>query len=208
MDGDRKKELETLVAGIWQQLESYGDEAEETVPANEAKEDRLALGRRIARLYLSFSRVLIHRLGEEEAKKAILEAIRDYSYHCAEARKKGMVDLPRRGIHENMEVVKVNGEHRMRTSGCSVASEFSDQGEEKLGALYCYIDPCSFMMTFPNVKLYHKKMEPLGDECCEFDLAVVSNEEMESVMEQGRDYMNVDPIIKRGTEGKLLKGDS
>jgi hypothetical protein len=208
MEDVRKKELETLVAGIWQQLESYGAETEETVPADEAKEDRLALGRRIARLYLSFSRVLINRLGEEEAKKAILEAIRDYACHCAEARKKGMVDLPRRGIHENMEVVKVNGKNRMRTIGCSVASEFSDQGEKKLGALYCYIDPCSFMMTFPNIKLYHKKMEPLGDECCEFDLTVVSDEEMETVMEQGRDYMSVDPIIKKGTEGKLLKGDS
>ena len=58
-----------------------------------------------AGLETAFARVLIDRLGEAEAKKTILEVIRDYSLHSAEARKKGMVDLPRRGIHKKSEMV-------------------------------------------------------------------------------------------------------
>ena len=69
---------------------------------------------------------------------------------------------------------------------------------------YCYIDPCSFMLTLPNIKLYHTKMEPLGDACCEFDLAIVSDEEMKTVLEPGHDYRDLDPIIKQGTKGPLL----
>jgi hypothetical protein len=205
MDKNRIMELESIVGKIWKQFESFGTQKEEFIPAEEAAEDRKALGRRIGRLYLSFARVLISRLGEKEAKKAILDAIRDYAYYCAEARKRGLVDLPQRGIHEKAEVVEEKGRKLLRTYGCSIAQEFADQGEEKLGALYCYIDPCSFMLTTPNVKLYHKQIKPLGSEFCEMDVAIVSNEEMNTVLEKGRDYRDVDPIIKHGTEGPLLK---
>ena len=206
MDQNRKKELEAFVAGMWQQMESSREGVEDFLPAAEAMEDRRALGRRIGRLYLAFSRVLINRLGEEEAKKGILEAIRDYAYYCAEARKRGGVDLPQRGIHKKSEVVEVDGQKRLRCYGCGIAEEFAHQDEEKLGALYCYIDPCSFMLTLPNIKLYHKQMEPLGADYCEFDLAIVSDEEMGTVLLEGMDYRGIDPIIKEGTEGQLLKG--
>lgn len=205
MDENRRNKLESIVAEIWKQIEAFGTQNETSIPSEEAAEDRRALARRIGRLYLSFARVLIDRLGEDEGKKAILEAIRDYAYYCAEARKKGLVDLPQRGIHRKAEVIEVSGQKRARAYGCGIAQEFAAQGEEKLGALYCYIDPCSFMLTTPNIKFYHKQMEPLGSEFCEFDLAIVSDEEMSSVLEKGRDYQDIDPIIKRGTEGPLLK---
>lgn len=205
MDEERKKQLEATVEGIWAMMGSFGAQEEDVIPAEEAAEERRALGRRIGRLYLAFARVLIDRLGEEEAKPAILEAIRDYSYQCAEARKAGMMDLPQRGIHEKTEVTEEGGEKRLKSWGCGISQEFRRQGEEKLGSLYCYVDPCSFMFTMPNIKLYHKKMEPLGDDWCEFDLAIVSDEEMADVTEKGRDYRHVDPIIKEGTEGSLLK---
>ena len=205
MDENRRKMLEAKVLGVWKQLEAFGTQKEISIPAEEAAEDRMALARRIGRLYLAFARVLIDRLGEDNAKKAILEAIRDYSYHCAEARKKGLVDLPQRGIHTKAEVLEVDGHKRARTYGCAIAKEFADQGDEKLGALYCYIDPCSFMFTNPNIKLYHKRMEPLGSKFCEFDVAIVSDEEMNTIIEKGKDYRDIDPIIKHGTEGSLSK---
>ncbi|MCP4683394.1 MAG: hypothetical protein GY864_13770, partial [Desulfobacterales bacterium] len=118
MDTEKKKQLKEMMDVIWQQMDSFGAEAEESVPSEEAAEDRRALGRRIGRLYLSFARVLIDRLGENEAKKAILEAIRDYSFNCAEARKKGMVDLPKRGIHKKSQVLEENGKKRLRMMGC------------------------------------------------------------------------------------------
>jgi hypothetical protein len=205
MNVQRRKELETVLADLWKQMEQFGVETERTIPVEEATEDRRALGRRIGRLYLAFARVLIDRLGEAEARKAILEVIRDYSLHCAEARKKGMVDLPRRGIHRKNEVVEVDGKRRLRSYGCAIAQEFAMQDEKKLGALYCYIDPCSSMLTTPNINFYHTKMEPLGSEYCEFDLAIVSDEDMKKVLEPGNDYRDVDPVIKDGTEGQLLK---
>jgi hypothetical protein len=61
------------------------------------------------------------------------------------------------------------------------------------------------MLTMPNIKLYHKKMEPLGDDCCEFDIAVVSDEEMAEVTQPGKDYRHIDPIIKEGTKGPLRR---
>ena len=203
MDEKRKKELEDIMSGMWQNMGSRGEESEDSIPVEEALEDRLALARRIGRLYLSFARVMIDRLGEEEGEKAILEAIRDYSLHCAEARKKGMVDLPRRGIHTKMELVEVEGEKRLRCHGCGVARELADQNQEKLGALYCYVDPCSYLLTTPNIKMYHTKMEPLGDDYCEFNLAIITDREMDSVLEPGRDFRDLDPIIKKGTKGPL-----
>ena len=208
MEENKKSELEATLAELREQMEQFGVETEEMIPVEEAAEDRRALGRRIGRLYLAFARVLIDRLGEEEAKKAILEVIRDYALHCAQARKKGMVDLPSRGIHRKTEMVEVDGKRRLRCYGCGIAQEFAMQDEEKLGALYCYIDPCSFMLTVPNIKFFHTKMEPLGSEYCEFDLTIVSDEEMKSVLEPDRDYQYVDPIIKKGTEGRLLKGSA
>jgi hypothetical protein len=208
MDEQRQKELEAALAEVWKGVSQFGVETGETIPVEEAAEDRRALGRRIGRLYLAFARVLVDRLGEAEAKKAILEVIRDYSMHCAEARKKGMVDLPPRGIHEKTEVVEVDGKTRLRCYGCGIAQEFAMQDEEKLGALYCYVDPCSFMMTVPNIKFYHTQMEPLGNNCCEFDLAIVSDEDMRKVLEPGHDYQDIDPIIQEGTEGRLLKGSA
>lgn len=205
MDEERKKQLDAVVQGVWKVMETFGTQQEESVPAAEAAEDRRALARRLGRLYLSFARVLIDRLGEEEATKAILEAIRDYSSHCAQARKKGLVDLPKRGIHEKNVYEESAGRKSLKSYGCGIAQEFRLQGEEKLGALYCYIDPCSFMMTIPNIKLFHTKMEPLGDDCCEFDIAVVSDEEMAVVTEPGRDYRHVDPIIEDRTKGSLRK---
>ncbi|MFH1091828.1 MAG: hypothetical protein V1742_09705, partial [Pseudomonadota bacterium] len=205
MEEKRRKELEAVLAGVWKQMEQFGVVTEESIPVEEAAEDRRALGRRIGRLYLAFARVLIDRLGEEEAKRAILEVIRDYALHCAEARKKGMVDLPRRGIHQKTEMVEVEGQRRLRSYGCGIAQEFALQDEGKLGSLYCFIDPCSFMLTLPNIKMYHTKMEPLGDDYCEFDLAIVSDEDMKKVLEPGRDYQDLDPVIKSGTEGRLLK---
>jgi hypothetical protein len=205
MDEERKKQLDATVQSIWKVMENFGTQEEEQIPAGEAAEERRALARRIGRLYLSFARVLLDRLGEEEATKAILEAIRDYSFQCAEARRAGIMDLPQRGIHEKNEMVEDKGEKRLRSRGCGIAQEFRRQGEEKLGALYCYIDPCSFMLTMPNVKLYHKKMEPLGDDCCEFDIAIVSDEEMADVTQPGRDYRHIDPIINEGTKGSLRK---
>ena len=205
MDETRRQELEGVIAGMKEAMTRSDRPAEDSVPADEAREDRLALARRIGRLYLSFSRMLLKRLGEEEGRAAILEAMRDYSLHCAKARKKGMVDLPRRGVHAQQEVVQVDGEPRLRCHGCGIQQEFAAQDDEKLGALYCYVDACSYLLTMPNVKMFHTKMEPLGDAYCEFDFGIVSDEDMKLVLEEGRDYQGLDPIIKEGTEGRLLK---
>lgn len=207
MDEERKKQLEDTISGMWDDMESSSAHTEDTISAEDANEDRLALGRRIGRMYLSFARILIDRLGEEEGRKAILEAIKDYSMRCSEARKRGMVDLPRRGIHQGRSIVETEQGRRLRTVGCSIATEFADQDEQKLGALYCYVDPCSFMMTLPNIKLYHTEMEPFGADFCEFDLGIASDEEMQSLLDEGGDYQDVDPIIKEGTKGPLLKSN-
>ena len=194
-----EQELERIISGIWEQMEAGAKVDETVVPADEALADRLALARRIGRLYLSFSRVIIEQLGKKKGAEVILEAIRDYSKHCADARKKGMVDLPARGIHKKTEMVTKDGKKKLRCYGCGISEEFSIQNEEKLGALYCYIDACSFMMTIPPIKLIHTQMEPLGDPCCEFDLAVAGEEELADVLEENRDFRGVDPIIKNGT---------
>jgi len=205
MDEERKQQLQATVEGLWGVMKDFGKTVEEAIPAEEAAEERRALARRIGRLYLSFARVLVDRLGEDEARGAIMEAMRDYSFQCAEARKAGMMDLPQRGIHKTSEVVGEGEARRLQSTGCGIAEEFRRQDEEKLGSLYCYVDPCSFMFTIPNIKLYHTRMEPLGDECCEFDLGIASDEEMESVTEKGRDYAFVDPIIEERAAGSLLK---
>jgi hypothetical protein len=202
MDEARRRELEDHLARLKEEFLSFG-QSEPTLTAEEAAEDRRALGRRIGRLYLAFAGVLIERLGEERGREAILEAMRDYGRECAEAGRQGLVDLPKRALHRRTEAAEVEGSRRVRTYGCGIAEEFKRQGREELGSLYCYIDALKFMMAVPNIKLYHTRMEPLGDDCCEFEMAIASDQEMRDVLEPGRDYTRVDPLIhQRAVKGR------
>jgi hypothetical protein len=203
LDKNKQNEIEDTINKMWKTFEERGPKYanEQSVPANEAKADRRAIARRIGRLYLAFARIIMEKFGEREGKKIIMEAIRDYSYHCAEVRKKGQVDLPARGIHEKMVLDDVEGQNRLRMWGCGIAEEFMYQGEEKLGALYCLVDPCSVMFTKPNIKLIHEKMVLFGDESCEFNITPASDKEMNDVTTKGNDYIYIDTIIAKNTTG-------
>ena len=55
-----------------------------------------------------------------------------------------------------------------------LAKIFRELGEEELGRLYCYVDSAKSMATDPSHKLIHTACEPLGDDCCAFDLVSTS----------------------------------
>ncbi len=88
---------------------------------------------------------------------------------------------------------------RYRVYGCMLAKIFRELGEEDLGRLYCYVDSAKSMATDPSHKLIHTACEPLGDDCCRFDLVPTTEKERKDFTNKTEDWKEVDPILVKGS---------
>ncbi len=177
----------------------------EMVPLEEAKEQVRRVCRRLGLLHLSFAKTLAEELGEETGRQLALKAIRDYATKIAEEVKRDVIargldtapqnykeDLPLYGMHERMEVVEVDGEPRIRAYGCVMAKVWQEYGEDKLGRLYCYVDPAKYMVFNPDFKLVHTKSIPDGDEYCELVIRPTTERERTEFADKDSDWSSVD----------------
>lgn len=170
------------------------------------RQGEMAAGR-IALLHLSFAKTLVKELGEEKGRQLIMKAIKDYGKRIGERKRKGLIDkgldptpenaskvrdLPKFGMHERAEVLEVEGEKRMRSYGCVMAKIWKEYGEEKLGRLYCYVDPAKYMAFNPEFKLIHLKALPDGDDYCEFVVKPTSEKEREDFLDDDKDWTYID----------------
>lgn len=165
--------------------------------------------KRIALLHLSYAKTLIEELGEKKGVELIAKAIKDYGFKIGEKTREDVLTkgleptpenfnlgeslrIPKFGIQRKVEKIEVDGEMRSRTFGCILAKLWKEYGEEKIGRLYCYVDPAKYMAYNPNFKLIHVKSEPEGDECCEFAVRPTTEMERKDFLDKNRNCLYID----------------
>ncbi len=158
--------------------------AQEMVSKEECSRQVGLMARRTALLHYFFSKTIISRLGEEEGKKLISEAIWAYGNYCgASVRKKveemglplteenydKVPDLPEYGWDTEVITLK-DGEVRPIASYCPIAASIKELGSdaEKIGRLYCYVDQAKYHAYNPDIEFVHTKNILDGDPYCEF----------------------------------------
>lgn len=151
--------------------------------------------RRIALLHLAYAKMLVEEFGEEKGRKLILKAIRDYGVRIGEKMKRGIQDLPKYGVHEQIEWVEINGEKRARVYGCALAKEWKEWSENSLGRLYCYVDAAKAISVDPMEKVVHLKAIPDGDECCELAIRPTTEKERKDFADKEADWEYVSNCI-------------
>jgi len=182
-------------------------EQERMVPLAEAARQVEVTSERLALLHLAFARTIVNELGEENGKKLVLEAIRNYGRLVGEqARQKVLKqgldplpenyaaagDLPEYGMHEGREKVVIGGENRTRAYGCVMGKVWAQQGEAGLGRLYCYVDAAKYMAYNPGFKMVHTKALPDGDDYCELCVRPTSEEERRDFADDEADWSYID----------------
>lgn len=185
------------------------NEEKKMIPLDEAKRAVGSASRRIALLHLSYARTLIEELGEEKGMELIAKAIKDYGIRIGEKTSKEVLSqglestpenfsagmsygLPKFGMHERFETVKVKGEPRIRAYGCVLAKVWKEYGGEKLGRLYCYMDVAKYMGYDANYKLIHTKTVPDGNGYCELVVRPTTEKEREDFSAKGKDWFYID----------------
>ncbi|MBW2308679.1 MAG: L-2-amino-thiazoline-4-carboxylic acid hydrolase [Deltaproteobacteria bacterium] len=186
------------------------DKNEQCISIDEAKQLIEMTSRRIALLHLSFARTLVDELGEEKGKELILKAIKDYGNKIGEKVRKDVIDqgldpvpenygagkssdVPAFGMHDRREKgLLVEGKKISRAYGCVLAKVWKEYGEEKLGRLYCYVDPAKYMAFNPDFTLVHLKAMPDGDEYCEFTVRPTTEKEREDYSSRDKDWTYID----------------
>lgn len=181
----------------------------ETVTLEEAAQAVEATARRIALLHLSYAKTLVEELGEERGRELITKSIRDFGVRMGEKTREEVLDqrlepipenfnagksyrIPRFGMSERVETVEVNNEVRTRVHGCVLARVWQEYGEEKLGRLYCYVDPAKYMEYNPDYKQVHTKAVPDSDEFCEMTVRPTTEYEREVFLAKDKDWLQVD----------------
>jgi hypothetical protein len=184
---------------------------ERIIPLEEAERAVESASRRIALLHLSYAKTLITELGEKTGNELIAKAIKDFGIRIGEKTKKEVLDkglqtspenfsagmsyaIPRFGMHERIETVKVEGEQRIRAYGCVLANVWREYGEEKLGRLYCYMDVAKYMSYNPNYKLVHTKAIPDGDDYCELAVRSTTEKERKDFSTKNKDWLYIDKV--------------
>lgn len=167
--------------------------------------------RRIALLHLAYAKAITKELGEEQGKRLISEAIKDYAVKIGnktreEVEAKRLETVPENfgagdsyalpdfpGMNSARETVEgADGTKRSRVHGCVLGEVWREYGEEKLGRLYCYMDTAKFMGYNPHYKYVHIKALPDGDDCCEFEIRRTTAAEREDFSAEGRDWFYMD----------------
>jgi hypothetical protein len=156
----------------------------ETITVAQCTEEIQLMARRLALLHYYFSEAIVEKLGEEEGKALIKEAIWAYGTHCGRVVREGVEamglpltdenygrvrDLPQYGW-EIETVTLEGGEVRPIATFCPVAAALQELGPrgEELGRLYCYVDQAKYEAYNPDLEFTHAKNVLDGELYCEF----------------------------------------
>jgi hypothetical protein len=181
------------------------DNQEEVVSLADAKEQVRKVCKRLALLHLAFSRTLVEELGEEKGTALALKAIKNYGIRVGKGAKKRAQDagldnspdnykgdLPAYGMHDKVEVTQSGKEKRTKAYGCVMGKVWKELGEEKLGRLYCYVDPAKYMAFNPEFKLIHIKAMTDGDDYCEFAVRPTTQKDRDNFKDKDKDWSHID----------------
>jgi hypothetical protein len=160
---------------------------EEVVSVKEATREVETAVTRVALLHLSFSKILVEELGEEKGKELVIRSILEYGKRVGERVKRGLPDLPKYGVH--------GGFKDGRVYNCVLARTFREYGEQRLGCLYCYVDPAKRMAIDPMRKVIHTACAACGDDFCTFKEVSTTEKERVDFVKKDKDWKRVDPRL-------------
>jgi len=186
-------------------LKSGGGELDQDalIPIEEASKQVELVCRRLGLLHLAFAKVLVEEFGQKEGERLASQAIKRYaqwvgSDKLERAREAGLElspevfdtlsDLPSFGMHDGYEDLEVEGEERSKAYGCVMGKVWREMGEERLGRIYCHIDPASSMVFNPDFKMVHTKAMPDGDSYCEFAFRPTTAQDKEEFESSDTDW--------------------
>jgi len=162
---------------------------EETVSLGEAKREVETAITRLALLHLSFSKTIVDEFGEEKGKELIVKSILEYGRRVGERIRRGLPDLPKYGVH--------GGSKDGRIYDCVLAKIFREFGEQKVGCLYCYVDPAKTMAVNPERKIIHTTCAACGDDYCTFEEMPTTEKERQGFIGKDKDWKYVDPRLAK-----------
>ena len=143
-------------------------------------QDVWLLARRMALLYYYMATAIVDRLGEDEGKKLVRDAVWAYGEACGRRVRDGVLsqglpldagnyarvpDLPSKGWSGGT-VALPSGEKAHATTFCPLAATWKELGAEKLGRLYCLVDQAKYCAYAPDLRLEHTRNLLDGDDCC------------------------------------------
>lgn len=178
-------------------------EQEAMISFEEASEQVELVCRRLGLLHLAYAQVLVDEFGQQEGERIAGKAIKRYAQWIGSAKRKRayeaglelspevlntLSDLPSFGMHDGYEELNVEGEARSKAYGCVMGKLWREMGEERLGRIYCYVDPASSMVFNPDFKMVHTKAMPDGDPHCEFAIRPTSSRDQEEFESEGTDW--------------------
>ena len=156
------------------------EEQTQLIPLKDATKAVEDMTRRVALLYIAFARTLIDELGEEKGQEIIRKAVWEYGRRIGEATRKRVEAKGLEPLPENFNTgsdlspigfqttnVRIGGEVRSRIFNCALAQVWKEYGEEKLGNLYCQVDPAKMQSYHPNATIVHTRNVLWGDDLCE-----------------------------------------
>jgi len=182
---------------------------EDLIKREDAAHEIELVSRRLGLLHLAFACALTDEFGEEVGRRIVLKAIKRYGIMIGKEVKRAVRadslpltpdnygvgnsrSLPEFGMHERSEELEVNGEKRSRAYGCVMAKVWKEYDEEKLGRLYCYVDPAKYMAYNPNYKLAHVTAIPDGSPYCEFCIEETTQQERDNFASPDADWDYID----------------
>lgn len=184
--------------------------AQENIPSEQAAKEVELVSQRLAFLHLCYAKTLTEELGEERGKELILQTIKRYGKEIGKRRRKEIEEksmeptaenfskgdvlrIPRFGMHKEL---KTNEKGNMELYGCAMGRFWKEEGEEKLGKLYCYVDPAKYIGYNDEYIQVHHKALPVGDNCCEFDVRKSTEKEKDIFKSEEKDFSDIDECLK------------
>jgi len=165
--------------------------------------------RRLGLLHLAFAMTLVKEFGQEKGEDITAKAIKEYGRMIGEKKKaqalnqgwdlspesfRKVSDLPAFGMHGGGEEVVLDGEKRTRVYDCVMSQVWREYNQEKLGRIYCYVDPASMMAYNPDIKFVHTKAIPDGDACCELVFRNTTDEDKKNFQKENTDFKSIEKI--------------
>jgi hypothetical protein len=95
-------------------------------------------------------------------------------------------------MHDRVEISQEGSEKRTKAYGCVMGKVWKELGEEKLGRLYCYVDPAKYMAFNPEFKLIHIKAMTDGDDYCEFAVRPTTQKDRDDFKDNDKDWSHID----------------
>ena len=180
---------------------------EEMIPKAEAIRAVALTCRRLGMLHLAFAMTMVEEFGQEKGEALTAKAIKEYARMIGEKKKeqalgqgwdltlesfRKLSDLPALGMHSGRQEVVVDGEKRTRVYDCVMSQVWREYGQDRLGRIYCYVDPASVMTFNTNLKYVHTMTIPDGDACCELVFRRTTDEDKKDFRKEDTEFRGIE----------------